>query len=141
MVVIVPIEEKRYGVASSMAYLLAAAVASSVLGILLTFAPLGLYPAYAHPNVNSGILSLIRDGWGLSVGADQQLGGLLMWVPGGLIYLSAIFAVYARWQSSGDEDEYDEDVVRGSSSVVQASPRPYTEVAISRPGESLMEEA
>ena len=30
---------------------------------------------------------------------DQQIGGLLMWVPMCLIYLSAIFAQLVRWFS------------------------------------------
>ena len=89
-----------------MLYLFGAAVASSLLGILLTFAAPGLYPAYLHPADARGLLPLIREGWGLSAAADQQLGGLIMWVPGGLVYLAAIIATFARWQGEPDgEDE------------------------------------
>jgi cytochrome c oxidase assembly factor CtaG len=28
---------------------------------------------------------------------DQQIGGLLMWVPCCLVYLTAIMAMFARW--------------------------------------------
>jgi putative membrane protein len=34
--------------------------------------------------------------WGLSPLEDQQLAGLLMWVPGGLIYLAAALALGGR---------------------------------------------
>lgn len=50
-----------------------------MLGALLTFAPAPLYDAHAAaPHL-----------WGLTPLADQQLGGLLMWVPAGLPYAAA----------------------------------------------------
>ena len=60
-------------------------LATGALGALLTFAPVPWYRAYA-------------DGapWGLSPLEDQQLGGLLMWVPGGLAYLLAGLVHAAR---------------------------------------------
>ncbi|MGC1343437.1 MAG: cytochrome c oxidase assembly protein [Candidatus Binataceae bacterium] len=80
-------------------YLATAMVANSVLGILLTFAQPGLYSAYLHPADSLGILTMLRDGWGLTPAVDQQLGGLLMWVPGGMVFLGAIMFVMARWYS------------------------------------------
>lgn len=80
-------------------YLATAMVSNSVLAILLTFAKPGLYPAYLHPADSLGILSMLRDGWGLTPAADQQLGGLIMWVPGGMVFLGAIIFVMARWYS------------------------------------------
>jgi len=80
-------------------YLATAMVSNSVLAILLTFAEPGLYPAYLHPVDSLGILPILREGWGLTPAADQQLGGLLMWVPGGLVFLGAIIFVMARWYS------------------------------------------
>jgi putative membrane protein len=84
-------------------YLFAAAVASSVLGIMLTFTAPGLYPAYLHPVDRHGALSLIRDHWGLSPAVDQQLGGLCMWVLGGLVYLGAILITLAHWYLEEDD--------------------------------------
>lgn len=57
------------------------------LGALLTFAPT---PWYAHYFVTTSA-------YGLSPLEDQQLGGLVMWVPGGLAYLVAGLALVARW--------------------------------------------
>ena len=103
--VILPLKEKRrLSSLSSMLYIFAGAVANAVLGIILTFAPVGLYPEYLHPHDPLGILPLIREGWGLDPQTDQQLGGLLMWIPGGLAYLSAILIVFAHWFSESDED-------------------------------------
>jgi putative membrane protein len=56
------------------------------LGALLTFAPRPLYaphgPAVTLP-------------WGLTPLEDQQLGGLLMWVPGGLLFAAVMVGALA----------------------------------------------
>jgi putative membrane protein len=56
------------------------------LGALLTFAPSVWYPHYAI--VGSGLLTPLE---------DQQMGGLVMWVPGGFSYLAAGLAIVATW--------------------------------------------
>lgn len=55
----------------------------NALGALLTFSAVAWYPAYAE--------SAAR--WGVSALEDQQLGGLVMWVPSGLVYLLAALAL------------------------------------------------
>ena len=59
---------------------------TGALGALLTMAPTPWYPSYA---ATTGAL-------GLDPVEDQQLGGLVMWVPGSLAYLVAALAVVAR---------------------------------------------
>ena len=56
------------------------------LGALLTFAPTPWYAHYAQTLA-----------YGLTPLDDQQLGGLIMWVPGGLAYLVAGLAIVAGW--------------------------------------------
>lgn len=77
-------------------YLFSACVACSVLGILITFSPFEVCRIYAHPVDRLGVLPLLRGGWGLSPAVDQQVGGLMMWVPACLVYAAAILAVLAR---------------------------------------------
>ena len=36
--------------------------------------------------------------------ADQHLGGLIMWIPGGMVFLAAISVVFFRWQGAGGDD-------------------------------------
>ena len=91
------LEQSRIGTGSAFAYLGAAALATGLLGIWITFAPLGTYSAYLHPAESLGSLQALREAWGMSTAADQQLGGLLMWVTGGAAYLGAILMVLARW--------------------------------------------
>jgi putative membrane protein len=92
-----PATEYRYPPLTAVVYLFAAAGANILLGVLLTLAPVGLYPAYLSPADELGALSLIREGWGLTPAADQQLGGLLMWVPAGFVFLWAILLSLGRW--------------------------------------------
>ncbi|MGW8313916.1 MAG: cytochrome c oxidase assembly protein, partial [Desulfuromonadales bacterium] len=71
----------------AMVYLFTAALANSILGIIFAFAPTLIYTAYQNPDDSLQILKLLRENWGLSPLLDQQLGGLIMWVGGGLIFL------------------------------------------------------
>ena len=97
-----PGEEHRLPALASVAYLFGACVACSMLGAILTFSQPGAYPAYVNPGDPLGALVLIRGVWGLDPKSDQQLGGMLMWVPGCLVYLSAILASVARWYATPD---------------------------------------
>lgn len=63
------------------------AVHTGVLGALMTFARTPWYPAYgAGPAM-----------WGLSPIADQQLAGLIMWIPASAAYLVAALSTAYRW--------------------------------------------
>jgi cytochrome c oxidase assembly factor CtaG len=36
--------------------------------------------------------------------ADQHLGGLIMWIPGGMVFLVALSVIFFRWQGAGGDD-------------------------------------
>ena len=71
---------------ASLGWLFATMLHTGVLGVLLTFSPGLLYPE--APGAAA---------WGLTPLEDQQLGGLVMWVPGGTVYVIAALALTARW--------------------------------------------
>ncbi|MFL9824635.1 cytochrome c oxidase assembly protein [Rhodoplanes sp. SY1] len=73
--------------------LLATLMHTGMLGALLTFSP-GLW----FPLMAQGALA-----FGLSPLADQQLAGLIMWVPMGLVYMAAALGLVARGLA-GPED-------------------------------------
>jgi len=98
--ILAPVEESRLSAMPAVIYLVTGAVSNSVLAILLTFARPGLYPAYLNPADPLKILPMIRDSWGLTPALDQQLGGLMMWVPGGMVFLGAVVWVMARWYAT-----------------------------------------
>ena len=52
---------------------------SAILGALLTFAPRPWYSSYTQTTA----------AWGLTPLADQQIAGVIMWVPAGVVYLVA----------------------------------------------------
>jgi len=79
------------------AYLFTSCLACTTIGIVITFASALLYPAYATPVDSYGMLATIRGAWGISPALDQQIGGLLMWVPCCFVYLTATLAMFARW--------------------------------------------
>ncbi len=69
-------------------YLFTTAVVTGALGALLTFAPAPLY-ATAYPPEATGA-------WGLTPLEDQQLAGLVMWIPGGILYAGAALHLLGR---------------------------------------------
>jgi cytochrome c oxidase assembly factor CtaG len=96
--VIAPRDSERLPPPSAVVYLFTACATCSVLGIIITLSPVTVCSIYTMPSMDRlGILQTIRDDWGLTTERDQQIGGLLMWVPMCLVYLSAIFAQMARW--------------------------------------------
>jgi len=96
--ILAPREEERLSPPGAVLYLFSACVACSILGILITFSPVSVCPIYAQSSADRlGIASLIQSNWGITPDKDQQIGGLLMWVPMCFVYLSAIIAQLARW--------------------------------------------
>lgn len=67
-------------------YLFTTAVHTGALGALLTFSRTLWYPAYASAG----------GGWGLTPLEDQQLAGLIMWIPATASYMIAALALLAR---------------------------------------------
>ena len=75
------------GYGAAVLYVFSTAMHSGLLGALLTFATSVWYPAYAQTTAS----------WGLTPLEDQQLGGLIMWVPAGVLYMLAGLALFAGW--------------------------------------------
>lgn len=66
-----------------------------LLGALLTFATRPFYAAHRDTT----------QAWGLSALADQQLAGLLMWVPGGIAFGVIGLAGFLVWWKRADADQ------------------------------------
>lgn len=94
---------KRMSPLGSSLYLFVAAAADAVLGIIITFASPVLYPVYLDPTDTHHFLPFLQQTWGLTTAVDQQLGGLLMWIPGGLVYLMAILATLSHWFNTPED--------------------------------------
>ena len=75
--IVTPYREFRLAPLHGVLYLASACVCCSLLGLLITFAPLGTYR-------------------GISI-TDQQTGGMIMWVPCCFVYLSASMFLVVKW--------------------------------------------
>jgi len=65
-----------------------------IISIFITYADTVLYPFYAQaPRI-----------WPITALQDQRLGGLIMWIPGGLIYISVLSVIFFKWVARGAED-------------------------------------
>jgi putative membrane protein len=103
--IVSPLESERMQAAPAMLYLFGAAAVSTLLGIVITFLPVGLYKPYVHPVDELGALHLIRDTWSISAAEDQKLAGLLMWVPGCSIYFAVMLMKLGAWFRTPDADK------------------------------------
>jgi cytochrome c oxidase assembly factor CtaG len=86
-VAIRPADRRRRSGGPEILYVFTAGIQSGALGAVLTFAGSSLYPAYALTSAR----------WGLTALQDQQLAGLIMWIPAGVVYMAAAGALFVRW--------------------------------------------
>jgi cytochrome c oxidase assembly factor CtaG len=91
---------ERVSGGSSVASLFTTMLHTSALGALLTFAPAAWY-ALGESTA-----------FGLSAVEDQQLGGLVMWIPGGMAYMIAGLALVRTWLTHGGGVEETADLAR-----------------------------
>jgi putative membrane protein len=92
-----PMKTRPIAPLNAVLYLSAACIFCSILGLLITFAPAGVYTRYMHISDEFGFLNRIRSGNSISVMVDQQMAGLIMWVPGCIIYLTASMSLLMKW--------------------------------------------
>lgn len=90
--VIMPQRQRRDGHGMAVLSLFTMALQGGALGVLLLTARQPLYPDYGNRPA----------AWGLTLLEDQQLAGLIMWVPGGIVYLFAALATVTAWLSASD---------------------------------------
>jgi cytochrome c oxidase assembly factor CtaG len=77
-----------------LAYLFFSDMPMVLLGAGLTFTP----PLYAHYQHVARI-------FGLSAAADQQLGGLLMWIVGSIFLIVVVSIIFLRWMYEQEEKQ------------------------------------
>jgi cytochrome c oxidase assembly factor CtaG len=108
-----PIVQRRMQPHLATGYLFAGCLGCTLLGIYVAFSPIPVCPLYCHPTGSAEVINLIDQQWGFTPRADQQVGGLLMWVPACLVYLSAIIASLRSW--------YQDPYQNGSPSIPSAT--------------------
>lgn len=87
-------ELPRLAFPGQMLYCFLMVIPMSVVSIYIVMADVLLYPAYATaPRI-----------WGISPLEDQQYGGLIMWIPGGVFFYAVMTVVFFRWVHRDEED-------------------------------------
>ena len=93
-------ELPRLSYPGQMLYCFLMTLPMSVVAIYIAMADSVLYTLYASsPRL-----------WGITPKMDQLIGGLIMWIPGGLFFYGVMSVVFFRWQKQG----------RGGDSVAEA---------------------
>ena len=88
-----PDRSHRIGALKSIAYLFTSCVSCSILGLYVTFT------AVSNATLN---ITTLRNRFSLSAIADQELAGMLMWVPGCFLYVFLCMAILMRWYDEKD---------------------------------------
>ena len=99
-------ELPRLSFPGQMLYCFLMTLPMSVVAIYIAMADTVLYPLYASsPRL-----------WGITPKMDQLIGGLIMWIPGGLFFYGVMTVVFFRWQRQGNGSDGVEDaqVSRGT---------------------------
>ncbi|RIK35956.1 MAG: hypothetical protein DCC55_28795 [Chloroflexi bacterium] len=82
--------QSRYGISVLMVF--TTAMHSGLLGALLTFSTTLWYRVYLFTTA----------AWGVTPLEDQQLAGVIMWVPANLVYLVALLLLLGQWLTTLD---------------------------------------
>jgi putative membrane protein len=80
-------ELPRLAYPGQMLYCFLMVIPMSIVAIYIAMADHVLYPAY----------SMAPRLWGITPLSDQQIGGLIMWVPGGLLFYVVMTFVFFKW--------------------------------------------
>ena len=75
------------GYGGALVYVFTTILHTSVLGALLTFAPRAWYSSYV----------MTAPAWHLTALEDQQIGGLIMWIPAGTLLLMVALVLLVKW--------------------------------------------
>jgi putative membrane protein len=90
--VIEPSGRRRLGYGATLIFVATAGTLGGFPGALMIFASRPLYPAHAE-----GVAY-----WGLTLVEDQQLAGLLMWIPASFVHLASICWLFQKWLADAE---------------------------------------
>jgi cytochrome c oxidase assembly factor CtaG len=91
-VVLEPLGRRRLDYGSTLLFVATFGLQNGLLGALLTFFGRPLYLAYLPTTA----------AWGLTPLEDQQLAGLIMWIPASLIHLTTLFVLFLAWMRTAE---------------------------------------
>ncbi len=90
-----PMGRRRLGYGGAILYMGITLFQSGALGALLLFSATPWYPAHAAGDAL----------WHMMPLQDQQLAGLIMWIPASVVYIAAAGVLFLRWMGAEDRRE------------------------------------
>lgn len=93
-IVLEPFGRRRLDYGSTMVFVATLGVQNGLLGALLTFAG---HPFYVAHRATAAA-------WGLTPLEDQQLAGLIMWIPASLIHLTTLGVLFVAWLRNAERE-------------------------------------
>jgi putative membrane protein len=100
-VIVIPGAKQRPRFAEAAGLTFATILQSGALGAILTFATTVLYPSH---KIGAAL-------WGLTPLQDQQLAGVIMWIPAGAVYFLTLAVLFATWLNQAPADMSDPVIV------------------------------
>jgi cytochrome c oxidase assembly factor CtaG/cytochrome c2 len=92
ILIIEPSGKRRLSYGTALIFLTVTVFVSDLPGALMVLSPRSLYPIHADGAA----------AWGMNVLQDQQLAGLIMWIPAGAIYIGAAAWLFVRLMQDAD---------------------------------------
>jgi putative membrane protein len=91
--IVIPVHgRRRLDCGTTLLFMLTAAVLTDLPGALMVFAPRPLYP--------DNLATVAA--WGLTPLQDQELAGLIMWIPAGAVYVGAAAWLFFAWMREAE---------------------------------------
>jgi putative membrane protein len=84
-------QRRRLGYGGTIVFVVSSGFVMSLIGAVLTLAP---HPLYS--------VQLDTTRYGMSALTDQQLAGIIMWIPSNLVHIGALCAVFFAWFASDE---------------------------------------
>ena len=112
----------RMGYLLRMLYVLAAVTSQSVIAALITLSTRQIYDVYLTT----------RPIFHISPLADQELGGLIMWVPGQMLHLVVIGILFAVWAVQSERQQRELEAREDAAAALAQQQHPASSVRIAR---------
>lgn len=87
-------QRRRLGFGATVVFVVSSGFVMGLIGAILTFAATPLYAVHLHTTQAYGLTPL----------QDQELAGVIMWIPSNLVHLAALCSVFFAWYRADQQD-------------------------------------
>ncbi len=109
-----PSSPSRLSAPLAVVYLFTTTLHATILGVFMTLAPSPWYAGYVGPTAM----------WGLTAIEDQQLAGLIMWMPACFPYLAVAVVLFAKSLMESETDQQERaDILRANRLAIDRNKR------------------